>query len=220
MTGGILEGRVAIFVDGSPYVLTAPTFMIEFLQSSEDYYHHFILSSAIRILRFLCFFLTLFVPSFYISVVTFHQEMIPTASLISLAAQREGVPFPAFIEALIMEIIFEILREGGVRMPRAAGSAISIVGALVLGQAAVQAGIISAAMVIVVSVTAIASFVIPNYEMSTAIRTLRFGFMILAGMMGLYGVIIGLIILTLHLCKLKSIGLPYMAPIAPRVMGG
>lgn len=220
VAAAILEGRVAIFVDGTPYVLTAPALMIEFLQSSEDYYHHFIISSAMRILRLGALFLTLLVPSIYVSVVNFHQEMIPTPLLISLAAQREGVPFPAFIEVLIMEVIFEILKEGGVRMPRAAGSAISIVGALVLGQATVQAGIISAAVVIVVSITAISSFAIPNYEMSNAIRLARFTFIVLAGTMGLYGVFIGLLILTLHLCKMESIHVPYLTPIAPRVKGG
>lgn len=219
VSAALLEGKVAILVDGTPYVLTAPALMIEFLQSSEDYYHHFIISSMMRLLRLLSFFLTLLVPGTYIAVTLFHQEIIPTPLLISIAAQREGVPFPVLLEALIMEITFEILREAGIRMPRAIGSAVSIVGALVLGQAAVDAGIISAFMVIVVSITAISSFAIPNYEMSNAIRLIRFVLMLLGGMFGLYGVLMGLIVLVLHLCKLKSVTVPYLTPVAPKVKG-
>lgn len=220
VVAALLEGKVAILVDGTPYVLTVPALMVEFFQSSEDYYHHFIISSSMRFLRFVALFLTLLVPATFIAITTFHQEMIPTPLLVSIAAQREGVPFPALFEALIMEFTFEILREAGVRMPRAIGPAISIVGALVLGQAAVAAGIISAAMVIVVSITAISSFAIPNYEMSNAIRLIRFALMLLAGVLGLYGIFLGLIILTFHLCKIKSIGVPYLTPIAPKIKYG
>ena len=215
VAGNLLEGKIAILVDGSPYVLTVPAFFIDFMQVSEDYYHHYIISSFIRLLRYVALILTLIVPAFYIALTTFHQEMIPTTLLVSIAAQREGVPFPAFVETFFMEIIFEILREAGIRMPRAVGSAISIVGALVLGQAAVQAGIISAFIVIIVSITAITSFAIPNYEMSNAVRLIRFGFMILSTCFGLFGVFIGLVLLTLHLSKLKSLGIPYMTPLAP-----
>jgi len=220
VVAALLEGRVAILVDGTPYVLTAPALMVEFFQTSEDYYHHFFVSSAMRFLRFAAFFLTLLVPSVYVAVVTFHQEILPTPLLVSIASQREGVPFPALIEALIMELTFEILREAGIRMPRAIGPAISIVGALVLGQAAVEAGIISAAIVIVVSITAISSFAIPNYEMSNAIRLIRFAFMSLAGGLGLYGLFMGLIVMMLHLCKIKTIGIPYLTPVAPKIKGG
>lgn len=217
ITAELLEGKVAIFVDGTSYVLTAPALFAEFLQASEDYYHHFIVSTMIRLIRYLALVLTTFVPAAYVALITFHQEMIPTPLLISVAAQREGVPFPAFVEAMMMEGVFEILREAGVRMPRVVGPAISIVGALVLGQAAVEAGIVSAAMVIIVSITAISSFAIPNYSMSNAARMIRFGFLLLAGIFGLYGVFMGFIALILHLCKLKSIGVPYMTPIAPKI---
>ena len=216
VAAALLEGRVAILVDGTAFVLTAPALFVEFLQASEDYYHHFMISTLIRIIRYIAFFLTIFVPSLYISLVTFHQEMIPTPLLISIAAQREGIPFPAFVEALLMEMIFEILREAGVRMPRVIGQAISIVGALVLGQAAVEAGIISAVMVIIVSITAISSFAIPNYSMANAARVIRFALMLLAGLFGLYGIFMSIIVLVVHLCKLKSIGVPYMTPIAPK----
>lgn len=220
VAANLLEGKVAILVDGTPYVLTAPALMMEFFQASEDYYHHFLAASLMRFFRLIACVLTLLVPATYIAITTFHQEIIPTPLLISIAAQREGVPFPAFFEALLMESTFEILREAGIRMPRAIGSAISIVGALVLGQAAVEAGIISAVIVIVVAITAISSFAIPNYEMSNAIRTIRFVLMIMAGILGLYGVFMSLIILTLHLCKIKSITIPYITPLAPTIKGG
>jgi len=220
VVAALLEGRVAILVDGTPYIITAPALMVEFLQASEDYYHHYIIASMIRFLRYVALFLTLLVPASYIAITTFHQEIIPTPLLISLLAQYEGVPFPVLMEALIMELTFEILREAGIRMPRAIGPAISIVGALVLGQAAVEAGIISAAMVIVVSITAISSFAIPNYEMSNAIRAIRFALMFLAGTLGLYGVFMGLIVMVLHLCSIKSITVPYLTPIAPKIKGG
>lgn len=219
VVAGLLEGKVAILVDGTPFVLTVPAFFTDFLQVSEDYYHQFFVASMTRIFRLISFFLTLCVPSTYIALTTFHHEMLPTALLISIAAQREGVPFPAFVETILMEITFETLREAGIRMPRAIGPAISIVGALVLGQAAVQAGIISAVIVIIVSVTAIASSAIPNYSMSNAIRVLRFILMILSASFGLYGVFVGLIIMTLHISKLKSIGVPYLTPVAPRIAG-
>ncbi|EPR07638.1 spore germination protein [Ruminiclostridium papyrosolvens] len=220
VAAAILEGRVAILVNGTAYVLTAPALFTDFLQSSEDYYYPYLVASAIRIIRYIAFFLTLIVPAGYIALATFHQEMIPTQLLISIAAQREGVPFPAFVEALFMEGTFEILREAGVRMPKVIGPAISIVGALVLGQAAVDAGIISAVIVIIVSITAISSFAIPNYTMSNCIRLMRLALMILSAIFGLYGVFMGLIVLILHLCKLKSVGVPYMAPIATATKNG
>ncbi|MBM7659868.1 spore germination protein KA [Bacillus mesophilus] len=215
VVGGLMEGRVAIIVDGTPFVLLVPALFIHFMQSSEDYYQRADISTLIRLLRFTAFLMSLLVPSAYIAVTTYHQEMLPTALLVSLSAQREGVPFPAVVEALIMELTFEILREAGLRMPRAIGSAISIVGALVIGQAAVEAGLISATMVIVVSLTAISSFVIPKFNMSISTRILRFGFMILAATFGLFGIILGLLGLVFHLTSLRSFGIPYMAPFAP-----
>jgi spore germination protein KA len=212
---GLLEGRVAIVVDGTPFVLLVPALFVHFFQASEDFYQRSDIGSLMRLLRFFCFFLALLTPSAYIALTTFHQEMIPTQLLVSLAAQREGVPFPAYVEALMMEVTFEILREAGTRMPRAVGSAISIVGALVLGQAAVEAGIVSSAMVIVVSLTAISSFVSPTFNMSISIRILRFIFMTLAAMFGLLGIIIGLLIMVMHLTSLRSFGIPYLAPMGP-----
>lgn len=218
VAAALLEGRIAILVDGTPFILIVPALLINFFQASEDYYQRADIATLIRLLRYLSFFLALLTPSAYIAVTTFHQEMLPTPLLISLAAQRDGVPFPAIVEAILMEITFEILREAGVRMPRAVGSAISIVGALVIGQAAVEAGIVTATMVIVVSLTAISSFVSPTFNMGIAVRILRFGFMILAGTFGLFGIILGLIAMVLHLSSLRSFGIPYLSPNAPFIL--
>lgn len=213
----LLEGKIAIMVDGTPFVLVVPALFVSFLNAAEDYYHRADISSLVRFLRYIGIFISLLGPPLYIAITTFHQEMLPTPLLISLAAQREGVPFPAFIEALMMEVAFEILREAGLRMPRTIGPAVSVVGTLVIGQAAVEAGIVSPAMVIVVSVTAISSFVFPSYSMANAFRMLRFPLMGLAASFGLFGIIVGLIAMVLHLCSLRSFGVPYMSPIAPLI---
>ena len=211
----LLSGKVAILVDGSPFVLTVPVLLMDFNASAEDYYQSFYMGTFLRMLRYVSFLMSLLMPSLYVAVITYHQELIPTPLLITVMSQREGVPFPAVVEAFIMEIVFEILREAGVRMPRAIGGTISIVGGLVIGQAAVEAGVISNFMVIVVALTAIASFVTPIYNFSIAARLLRFIFVVLAGTFGLYGILLGLIAMVGHLCSLRSFGAPYLAPIAP-----
>ncbi|BFT72217.1 spore germination protein [Paenibacillus sp. P36] len=211
----LLEGKVAILVDGTPNLLLVPCQFVTFFQSAEDYYQRAAYASLLRLLRFGSVFISLLLPSLYIAITTFHRDMLPASLLIGLAAQREGVPFPAFVEALVMEITFEILREAGLRMPRAIGQAVSVVGTLVIGQAAVEAGIVSAAMVIVVSVTAISTFTLPAYSMSIPIRILRFVFMAIAASFGLFGIIMGVFVLLLHLCSLRSFGEPYMSPFSP-----
>lgn len=215
VAAALLEGRIAILVDGTPFVLIVPALFVQFFQSPEDYYVRTGIGSLIRLLRFFAFAIALLAPALFIAITTFHHSMLPPALLISLTAQREGVPFPAFVEAIIMEVTFEILREAGVRMPRSIGSAMSIVGAFVIGTAAVEAGIISAAMVIVVSITAISSFVSPTYDIAISVRMLRFAFMAIAASFGLFGITVGLIALILHLCSLRSFGVPYMSPLAP-----
>lgn len=215
VSGSLVEGKVAVIVNGSPMVLVLPiTFWFGF-QATEDYYINFIYASMLRCLRYLFAFLAMGFPALFIAVTTYHQEMIPTSLALSLAASREVVPFPAMVEALIMEITFEALREAGVRLPRPVGQTISIVGALVIGQAAVQAGIISAPKIIVVAITGIASFLIPNPSMSQAISIIRFPLMLLAATFGLYGVGVGMIAILIHLVNLESFGMPYMAPLAP-----
>ncbi|WP_311772734.1 spore germination protein [Cohnella xylanilytica] len=211
----LLEGHVAVLVDGTPFALVLPVTFFKFFLSSEDYYQRYDIVSLVRIIRFISFFVSLLLPSLYVAITTFQQEMLPTTMLISLAAQREGVPLPALMEALLMELTFEVIREAGIRMPRVIGPAISIVGALVLGQAAVQAGLVSGAMVIIVSFTAIASFVIPSIAMSAAIRLVRFGLMFLAGTFGLFGILAGLVPLLVHMASLESFGVPYLMPVAP-----
>ncbi|MFD3446752.1 spore germination protein [Microbacteriaceae bacterium 4G12] len=210
----LTEGRVAIFVDGTPYVLTVPVVFIQLFQAAEDYYNrgdH----GIIRTLRIFSFMVTLVAPAFYIALTTFHQEMLQTTLLISIAAQREAIPFPAFIEALLMQTTFEILREASIRMPRAIGPAVSIVGALVLGEAVVQAGLVSPAMVIVVSITALTTFMAPDFAVSVSQRIVRLSLMILGASFGLFGIVIGLLALLLHLCSMHSFGVPYMAPFGP-----
>jgi len=213
VSANLLEGRFALLVEGTPFVLIAPVTFFSFLQSSEDYYQRFLVGTAIRWLRYFFMGVALLLPSIYVAVLTFHQEMVPTALLISIASAREAVPFPAIVEVLIMEVTFEALREAGIRLPKQVGAAVSIVGALVIGQAAVQAGLVSAPMVIVVAITGISSFMMPRYVAGIAIRILRFPMILLAASLGLLGVILGLITIVVHLCSLRSFGLPYLSSV-------
>lgn len=215
VTSALLEGRVAILVDGTPFSMIVPTTLYSMLQSSEDYYGRFMIGTVIRWLRYLFLIISLLLPALYVAVITYHHEMVPTTLLITMAASREQVPFPALVEAIIMEITFEALREAGLRLPKQVGAAVSIVGALVIGEAAVSAGIVSAPMVIVVAVTGIASFTIPRYSASIAIRMLRFPMIILAGTLGLLGIMLGIITIIVHLSALRSFGVPYLSPMAP-----
>lgn len=209
----LLEGRTAILVDGTPFVLTVPMVFIESFQAADDYYFRSYYSSLIRILRFLAFIITILAPGVYVALSAYHRELLPTPLIITMAAARQGLPFPVLVEAIIMGIIFEILREAGIRLPRPIGQAVSIVGALVIGESAVSAGIIGAPMVIVVAITAISSFVVPLQNDSSTL--FRFLFTMLAGLIGLYGLLMGLLFLIIHLCCLRSFGTPYLAPIAP-----
>jgi hypothetical protein len=211
----LLEGHVVILVNGTPSVLIAPTTIYSLLQSAEDYYQRFLYSTAIRFLRYGALVISLLLPSLYIAVLSFHQEMIPTTLFYSIAKSREEIPFPVVVEALIMEITFEALREAGVRLPKQVGAAVSIVGALVIGQAAVSAGIVSAPMVMVVAITGISSFMIPRYSAGIALRMLRFPIMLLAGVLGLVGVMLGIIATIVHMCSLRSLGVPYLSPLGP-----
>jgi spore germination protein KA len=215
LVAGILEGRVGIIVENSPFALVVPVTFFQMMNSPEDYYGRFMMASFIRMIRYLFLHIALLFPSIYIAVTTFHQELLPTNLLFSVAASREKVPFPAIVEALLMEITFEALREAGLRLPRPIGSTVSIVGALVIGQAAVEAGIVSAPLVIVVSITGIASFMFPSYSLTGAIRLLRFIMMFLAAFLGFYGILLGVFFILVHLVQLRSFGVPYLAPLAP-----
>ncbi|HWI65286.1 MAG TPA: spore germination protein [Symbiobacteriaceae bacterium] len=215
VAAALLEGRVAILLDGTPSALMVPCTFFHLLQSSEDYYERFLIMSAIRLLRYALLLIALVLPSLYIATTTFHPEMIPTSLLITVAAAREGIPFPAVVEAILMELAFEALREAGIRLPQPVGQAVSIVGALVVGEAAVQAGIVSAPMVIVVAITGIASFTAPRYNAAIALRLLRFPLMLAAATLGLFGVAAGITVLALHLASLRSFGIAYFTPIMP-----
>ncbi|MGJ7909673.1 spore germination protein [Neobacillus sp. LXY-1] len=215
VAANLLEGRVAVIIDGTPFVLVMPATFWQFFQASEDYYGRYHISAFLRLLRVGFLFIALTLPGIYVAVTTYHQEMIPTSLLFSIAASREAIPFPMFVEVLIMELSFEALREAGVRLPQVVGQAVGIIGGLVVGQAAVEAGIVSAPTVIAVSMTGIASFTIPRFNMSISIRMLRFPLMILGGMFGLFGVVLGTLIILTHLCKLRSFGIPYFWPLAP-----
>lgn len=219
VAGELLEGRVAILAANTPFVLVVPATFWGHFQSPEDYYHSFYVASALRLLRIVFAFLALTLPATYVAITTFHADMVPTSLLITIAAAREGVPFPALLEALMMEVMFEVLREAGLRLPRQVGQAVSIVGALVIGEAAVTAGIVSAPMVILVAMTGIASFTIPSYEMALAVRLLRFPVLLAAGFLGLFGVGAAIMFILVHLADLRSFSVPYLAPVAPLRLG-
>lgn len=205
----VMEGRVCIIVDGSPNALIVPSTLKMFLQTSEDYYERFWLGATLRFVRVLALLIALLLPSFYIGVTTFHMDMLPTELAIAIATQKEGTPFSAFFEAVVMELFFELLREAGLRLPMPVGSAVSIVGGLVIGDAAIQAGIASPAMVIVVALTGIANFAIPKYSFAIPLRILRFGLMIATSFLGLFGLMIGLVAIMIHVTSLTSFGIPY-----------
>jgi hypothetical protein len=211
----LLEGRVALIVDGSPDVILLPVLFTQLLQSSEDYYNRIVAGTFVRWVRYMGLFIATTLPSLYVAVISFHAELIPFNLLLSIATAREGVPFPAFIEAIMMEIAFELLREASIRMPGVIGNTIGIVGALVIGDAAVSARLVAPQMVIVVAITAIGSFAIPSVEASYPIRLIRFPLMILAATLGLYGVMLGWLVIIMYLIRLRTFGFPYLAPLAP-----
>ncbi|WP_199622334.1 spore germination protein [Paenibacillus alkalitolerans] len=211
----LLEGKVLVISDGTPFVLIAPAVFSQFYHSPEDYYERFLISTLIRFIRVISMIMALLLPSLYIAFSSFHPEMIPSRLVIAMAAGRSTVPFPSIVEAFLMEVTMEVLREASVRLPGPIGPTIGIVGALVVGQAAVEAGIVSPIMVIVVALTTIGSFASPSYSAAIALRMLRFPMMMAAAMFGLYGIMLLIIIIIIHLCSLKSFGVPYLAPLTP-----
>ncbi|EGL83065.1 GerA spore germination protein [Caldalkalibacillus thermarum TA2.A1] len=214
-SSALTNGQVVLLLDGTPYVLMLPVTFHLLLKSPEDYYERWQIGSVIRFLRYGAAFMALFLPSLYVAMVSYHQGMIPTPLALSIAGSREGVPFPAFVEALLMEFSIELLREAGIRLPSPIGQTIGIVGGLVIGDAAVRAGLVSPIMVIVVALTAIASFAIPAYNVGITFRLLRFVLMAAAATMGLYGIIIVYILINIHLVGLRSFGSYYLSPFVP-----
>ncbi|MFP3390055.1 spore germination protein [Brevibacillus sp. SIMBA_040] len=217
VAAALFQGRVAILLDGTPMVLILPITIGFLLHSPEDYYERWIAGTLARLLRYLAAFLAVFSPAFYISLVTFHPGLIPSDLAFSIAATRDGVPFPAFVESLLMVTTMELLQEAGLRLPKPIGQTVGIVGGLVIGDAAVSAGIVSPVMVIVVALTAIASFAIPSYPLAIAFRMIRFLAMFAAAIFGIYGVVLSFIMIMIHLTNLTSIGYPYLAPFTPQM---
>lgn len=200
------------FVDYSPFALIVPASFGMVMQSPDDFYERWIATTLIRFLRFSSIFITLFLSAFYISLVSFHQGMLPTALAVTIASTRENVPFPPLLEALIMEVTIELLREAGLRLPNPLGQTIGLVGGVVIGQAAVEANIVSSVMVIIVSIIALASFTVPQYGMGLSFRVLRFISMVAAAVFGLYGIILCMLAIFTHLVRQRSFGIPYFNP--------
>jgi spore germination protein KA len=205
----LLEGRIALLADGSPVAITLPYLFVENFQSSEDYYGSFYYTTFSRMLRMLGFFLTIIVPAAYVSIVAYHHEMLPTQLLINITAERTGAPLPASLEAFVMLILFDLLRETGARVPSNISQPLSIVGALVIGQAAVEAKFVAAAMVIIVAITGITNMLVP--KLFAPVIILRLGLLLLASTFGLYGLFIGVCISTIHIINLRSFGVPQIS---------
>ncbi|MFP3392423.1 spore germination protein [Brevibacillus sp. SIMBA_040] len=220
VVGNLLEGKVAIMIDGTPFALIVPAIFTQFYQSPEDYYERFYIVALIRLIRTLSFFLALYLPSLYIAFTSFHPEMIPSRLIMAMSAGRSTVPFPSMIEALFMEAASEILREASVRLPKPIGPTIGIVGALVLGEAAVKAGLVSPVMVIIVSLTTIASYTSPSYSTSISTRVLRFPMIFSAGIFGLYGIMLLTLLIAIHMVSLKPFGVPFLSPLSPLNLRG
>ena len=216
----LLEGKVAILVDNSPYVLILPVVLNDFFQTMEDVYGKSINVSLTRFIRIIAFFVALLTPSIYIAVISYSHEMLPGDLLVNFAMQRSGVPFPAFFEALIMLLSFEILRESDLRVPSFSGSALSIVGALILGEAAVNAGIVSPIMIIVIAITSISSLIFAEQDLINSLRWYRLLFMLGASLLGIVGVIVIFIYFLIELSDSKSFGKPYLIPLAPTYVTG
>lgn len=218
VTAALLEGRVAIMVEGTPFAMIAPTELAMLMQSPDDYFEVPAICAFIRMLRYAALFVSTLLPGIYVAIVTFHQELLPTDLFLRISSSREGVPFPVIAEMLLLDLIFEMLREAGLRLPPAIGPAISIVGALILGDAAVRAGLVSPGVVIIIATTAIAGFTTPAFSLGASFRLLRFVFTILGAVFGLFGVQFALLLAIVHLCSLRSFGMPYLAPFAPLVL--
>ncbi|MCA1054446.1 spore germination protein [Rossellomorea aquimaris] len=219
VAANLMEGRVALVMEGSPTVLIFPITFFSFMQTAEDYNNRSFISSFFRLVRLFSFIIALCLPAFYIAVISFNYEIIPVEIIFSIKSSLEYVPFPPLIEAMIMQLTLELLREASIRLPNPIAQTIGVVGGLVIGTAVVEANLVSNTMVIVVAITAISSFVIPSNELSTSIRILGFPLMLMAALFGIFGIVIGLMLIFIHMSKLKSLGHPYLYPVAPLDIG-
>lgn len=208
----VLEGRIVLLTDNSPVSIILPVNYNSFFQTTDDYYNRWEIVSLERIIRYIASVLAMFLPAMYLAVTNFHTQLLPTELVLAFASARQGVPFSAFVEVLLMELAFELLREAGVRIPGNLGSTIGIVGGLIIGQAAVEANLVSPIVVIVVALTALASFAIPNEEFGSAYRIMKFLFIFAAALAGYYGILLAGLLLLMHLAGLKSFGIPYLTP--------
>ncbi|MBM7551214.1 spore germination protein [Thalassobacillus pellis] len=211
----LMDGRVLLMAEGSPTALVLPVTFFMFYQSPDDYNSRWISGTFIRLIRLMSFIIAIGLPAFYIAIIGFHYEVLPDDLILPVKGSINEIAYPPIVEALIMVIIVELIRESGIRLPQPIGQTIGIVGGLVIGDAVVQAGLISNLMVIVVALTAIASFVVPSYELSTTLRILTFPLIFFAGTLGFVGIVFGMLFILIHLCKLESFGTPYFAPVAP-----
>lgn len=215
LAAAVLEGRIVLLVDNTPFALIMPTTLWEHLKAAGDYYQSPYVSTAFRLLRFVALITALILPSLYVILATFHHEMLPTPLALSVAAGHEGTPLPTLAEVFLMGIMFEMIQEAGLRLPRAVGQTVSIVGALVIGEASVMAGLMTPSTVIVIAIAGITGFAIPSYSASLAVRWLRFPLLILSGIFGVFGFVTGTAIMALHVASLRSFGAPLLSPIAP-----
>lgn len=212
VSANLSDGRIAIIVDGIPFVMVLPCQLVVLLQSPEDYANHFFVGSALRVLRYISMIMTLFLPAFYIAATSYQNQMLPVKLALSTQAAKANVPFSSATEVIGLLIAFEILIEAGLRLPKVVGTAMSILGGVVVGQAAVSANILSPLVVVIVSLAGIAGFIMPNQDLSSGIRVIRFIFALLAAIGGFFGLTVGVIILITHLCSLESYGIAYLSP--------
>ncbi|QGQ97611.1 spore germination protein [Paenibacillus psychroresistens] len=215
VTACLLEGKVALITNGTPFALILPITFWSGLQSADDYFERFVFVILTRMIRYIMVFISFSLPAIYVALSTFHQEMMPTYLMIGIATARENSPFPSVVEVLLMMIIFDGLQEAGVHLPNRLGPVISIIGALVIGQAAVEAGIISTPIIIVISLTGVAAYTIPRYSAALPFRLIRYLLLFISGWLGFVGFAFGIIFLLIHLVTLESFGTPYLSPIAP-----
>ena len=216
----ILKGKVVILCDNSPEALILPGNFSSFMESSEDWYHRFEMASFLRILRYLAVIMATVLPGLYLAVIRFHTQILPSALILSFAEAREGVPFSSVVELIFLELAFELIREAGVRVPGSLGNAIGIVGGLVIGQAAVEANLVSPIVVMIVALTALGSMTVPNEEFAAAFRLVKYGFLILGGYLGIYGIVLGVYLVIGHLAGLISFGIPYLVPFVKKEQKG
>ena len=216
----ILNGKVVILCDNSPEALILPGNFSSFMESSEDWYHRFEMASFLRILRYLAVIMATVLPGLYLAVIRFHTQILPSALILSFAEAREGVPFSSVVELIFLELAFELIREAGVRVPGSLGNAIGIVGGLVIGQAAVEANLVSPIVVMIVALTALGSMTVPNEEFAAAFRLVKYGFLILGGYLGIYGIVLGVYLVIGHLAGLISFGIPYLVPFIKKEQKG